>query len=81
MIIDVIIRTLNKAYTAQRHDEGLILHYELCSQYTSLEFSKCTQNEGTIQSFSKKGCSYDNACIESFHAVLKKERSLYGEIF
>ena len=26
-----------------------------------------------IQSSSKKGCTYDNACIESFHAILKKE--------
>lgn len=26
-----------------------------------------------MQSFSKKGCPYDNACIESFHAILKKE--------
>ncbi|SQC06450.1 transposase IS3/IS911 family protein [Clostridium perfringens] len=33
-----------------------------------------TQNEfNIIQSFSQKGCPYDNACIESFHAVLKKE--------
>ena len=24
-------------------------------------------------SFSKKGCPYDNACIESFHSILKKE--------
>ena len=23
--------------------------------------------------FSRKGCSYDNSCIESFHSVLKKE--------
>ena len=26
-----------------------------------------------IQSFSKKGCLYDNACIESFHSSIKKE--------
>ena len=26
-----------------------------------------------IQSFSKKGCPYDNACIESFHSSIKKE--------
>lgn len=26
-----------------------------------------------IHSFSDKGCPYDNACIESFHAILKKE--------
>jgi len=31
------------------------------------------QSRGIIQSFSQKGCSYDNACIESFHAILKKE--------
>lgn len=24
-------------------------------------------------SFGRKGCPYDNACIESFHAILKKE--------
>lgn len=26
-----------------------------------------------IQSFSQKGYTYDNACIESFHVILKKE--------
>ena len=26
-----------------------------------------------IHSFSQKGNSYDNACIESFHTLLKKE--------
>jgi transposase InsO family protein len=26
-----------------------------------------------LASFSGKGCPYDNACIESFHATLKKE--------
>ncbi|PEC42150.1 hypothetical protein CON11_22850 [Priestia megaterium] len=25
------------------------------------------------QSFCQKGCPYGNACIESFHAILKKE--------
>lgn len=33
-----------------------------------------------IQSFSKKGCPYDNACIESFHASLKKEE-VYTKIY
>ena len=31
------------------------------------------QSKGMKQSFSRKGCPYDNACIESFHAILKKE--------
>ncbi|WP_156487312.1 integrase core domain-containing protein, partial [Bacillus badius] len=31
------------------------------------------QKQGIKQSFSQKGWPYDNACIESFHAILKKE--------
>lgn len=30
-------------------------------------------SNGIIQSYSQKGCPYDNACIDSFHAILKKE--------
>ena len=28
---------------------------------------------GLVHSFSRKGNPYDNACIESFHSILKKE--------
>ena len=28
-------------------------------------------------SFSRKGCPYDNACIEFFHVTLKKEEATY----
>lgn len=31
------------------------------------------KNLNITQSFSKKRCPYDNACIESFHSILKKE--------
>jgi transposase InsO family protein len=30
-------------------------------------------NRESLYSVSHKGCPYDNACIESFHASLKKE--------
>ncbi|MDQ0340929.1 transposase InsO family protein, partial [Caldalkalibacillus uzonensis] len=36
-------------------------------------FEQYVKSQGIIQSFSRKGCPYDNACIESFHAILKKE--------
>ncbi len=51
----------------------MILHTDLGSQYTSREFEKVIQEKQMIHSFSKKGCPYDNTCIESFHATLKKE--------
>ena len=52
---------------------GIILHSDLGSQYTSEEFEACLKKLGIRHSFSRKGNPYDNACIESFHSVLKKE--------
>ncbi|KGX83750.1 integrase core domain-containing protein, partial [Pontibacillus litoralis] len=43
------------------------------SQYTSDAFAEKIQDYKMTHSFSHKGSPYDNACIESFHAVLKKE--------
>src|SRR3954468_4291477 len=37
------------------------------------DFSQALKEQEIIPSFSRKGCPYDNACIESFHAILKKE--------
>ena len=53
--------------------EGIILHSDLGSQYTSDEFENYLKSQGMLHSFSRKGNPYDNACIESFHSVLKKE--------
>ena len=41
---------------------------------TSEEFEKYLQDQGMLHSFSRKGNPYDNACIESFHSVLKKRK-------
>lgn len=73
MTDDIVIKALNNAYSSQRPDEEVILHTDLGSQYTSKDFELLTQDLNIIHSFSKKGCPYDNACIESFHAILKKE--------
>lgn len=60
--------------------EGIILHSDLGSQYTSDEFENYFKSQGMLHSYSQKGNPYDNACIESFHSVLKKRRSLYNFI-
>lgn len=57
----------------QAPEEGLVLHTALGPQYTSEEFMAYVQSKGIKQSFSRKGCPYDNAFIESIHAILKKE--------
>ncbi|WP_330392419.1 integrase core domain-containing protein [Anaerocolumna aminovalerica] len=53
--------------------EGIILHSDLGTQYTSRIFEDYLSFKGIIHSFSRKGNPYDNACIESFHSMLKKE--------
>ncbi len=53
--------------------EGIILHSDLGTQYTSNQFQQMIAEKKLIHSFSRKGNPYDNACIESFHSVLKKE--------
>lgn len=50
-----------------------IFHSDLGSQYTSKDMKDLCIEFNILQSFSKKGCPYDNACIESFHASIKKE--------
>ncbi|PGU97778.1 integrase, partial [Bacillus cereus] len=48
-------------------------HSDRGSQYASNDYQKQLQQYGMKCSMSRKGNCYDNACIESFHGVLKKE--------
>ena len=56
-----------------RLEEGakLIHHSDRGCQYVSDAFVKAT--DGMVRSYSKKAYPWDNACIESFHALLKRE--------
>ena len=51
----------------------LIFHSDLGSQYTSKEFNEFLKQKGIRHSYSNKGTPYDNAKIESFHSLIKKE--------
>ena len=51
----------------------MILYSYLGSQYTSDIFENYLSSKGIKHSFSREGNPYDNACIESFHSLLKKE--------
>ena len=65
--------TLPHACLDVRDTKGIILHSDLGSQYTSQAFEDCLSRKEILHSFSRKGNPYDNACMESFHSVLKKE--------
>ena len=73
MTIELVENALENAYVTQKPKEGVIFHSDLGSQYTSDAYAEKIQSYKMIHSFSRKGSPYDNACIESFHAILKKE--------
>nr|WP_088350782.1 IS3 family transposase [Ureibacillus massiliensis] len=73
MTTEIVLEALENAVQAQQPGPGLIVHTDLGTQYTSEAFQERLKKYEMIPSFSRKGCPYDNACIESFHATLKKE--------
>ncbi|SUY29964.1 transposase IS3/IS911 family protein [Clostridium perfringens] len=75
MTNDLVIAALKNACYLQNigKDNKIIFHSDLGSQYTSNDMKNLCNKFNIIQSFSPKGGPYDNVCIESFHAILKKE--------
>jgi len=71
---NLALEAVKNAMKIQKPTKPLILHSDLGCQYTSQDFQDYIASTKIItHSFSGKGCPYDNAGIESFHASLKKE--------
>ena len=51
----------------------IIIHSDMGSQYTRDLFEEILKKYGLKHSYSRKGCPGDNARIESFHSILKRE--------
>ena len=66
-----VVEAVKLAKKRRPTDIPTILHSDRGSQYVSLEYRKITQ--GMQLSYSKKAYPWDNACIESFHAIIKRE--------
>ena len=79
MTTEMVKKALENAYVTQKPSEGVIFHSDLGSQYTSEDFAKMIKEYKMVHSFSHKGSPYDNACIESFHAILKKEEVSHAQ--
>ncbi|WP_460874815.1 integrase core domain-containing protein [Furfurilactobacillus cerevisiae] len=73
MATKLIIKTLESAVQNRTITEDLIIHSDLGTQYTSDEYNKRLNELHIRHSYIRKGCPYDNAPMESFHASLKKE--------
>lgn len=66
-----IVQAINKAKAIRNVKAPLIIHSDRGIQYTCKAYRKATRD--MITSYSKKAYPWDNACIESFHALIKRE--------
>ena len=74
---DLTIKALENAYNNQKPQKPLIIHSDQGTQYTSIDYRNKIKTLKLIPSYSSKGNPYENACIESFYSILKKEEVNY----
>ena len=70
---ELALNALNMAVTTRQPREGLIHHSDRGSQYCSNEYIDRLNDVEAEISMSRTGNPYDNACMESFHATIKKD--------
>lgn len=64
---------LGSAFTKTQAGPGLLIHSDRGSQYCSGPFLEVAAKFNCVRSMSAKGNCYDNATMESFFGVLKRE--------
>ena len=71
MTAELAVEAVRNACLNVKDTKGNLLYSDLGSQYTSQVFESYLAGKEMGHSFSRNPS--DNACIESFHSVLKKE--------
>ena len=66
-----LIKAVTKAKTLRKVSKPLIIHSDRGCQYVSKDYINATT--AMQRSYSKKAYPWDNACIEAFHALIKRE--------
>ena len=68
-----LLQAMWMAISRRGAPEGLIFHSDRGVQYASTRFRNVLRKKKFIQSMSRKGNCWDNACVESFFKSLKSE--------
>lgn len=73
MTSSLVTDTIRDARQKEKVADGLSLHSDQGSQYTSQAYFDLTQEYNIQPSMSSPGCPYDNAAMENFFGTLKTE--------
>ncbi len=71
---EIVLESLRQAVYKTKQTKGIIVQSDLGSQYLSYDVEQFIENYEMIHSYSRKGTPYDNAPIESFHSLIKREK-------
>ena len=73
MTSELVQAALENAIQTRKLNKVIVLHSDRGRQYTAEVYRNyCSANDFNL-SYSEKGCPYDNAPMESFNAIIKKE--------
>ena len=73
MNTDLVKETFLKAFESRNRPEGLTFHSDQGTQYTAYAFRKMLRELVVRQSLSNPGTPHDNAVMEAFFSILKRE--------
>lgn len=73
MTQDLTLAAVDRAVARHRPPAGLLHHSDRGSQYAAYAYQGRVARYRMVGSMSRKGNGYDNACMESWHSLIKKE--------
>ncbi len=68
-----VLLAIGKAKAQRQIVQPIVIHSDRGCQFVSKAYLEQTPAKAFIRSYSRKGNPWDNACIESFHALIKRE--------
>lgn len=71
--VTLVVEAWRMAWQQRHPAVGLLHHSDQGNQYTAGLYHTVLTRHGVQLSFSRKGCCYDNAVVESFFSTLKNE--------
>ena len=77
---NLALLTFKDAYSSRGEPNLELFHSDQGTQYTSYEFGSTLRALNIKQSFSNPGTPYDNAVIESFYSIIKREE-IYRRVY
>ncbi|MEP2595778.1 MAG: IS3 family transposase [Kangiellaceae bacterium] len=71
---DLVLNAITMACWRRKPKGEVIVHSDQGCQYTSYDWQSMLKTNNLVPSMSRRGNCHDNACAESFFALLKRER-------